>query len=101
MDKKILTTYLIKELGFSKKEAQEETNKFTSNATLELQNEFEFYLEHKYFSGNLITIKGYTAKILLESKIAINPYAAYNIMRQLSDEPDKMLQGIQLGFKMK
>lgn len=101
MDKKMLKNYLIKELGFAKKDAQEETDKFILNATIELQNEFEFYLRYKRFSDSLITVKGYTAQILLESNLAENPYAAHNMMRQLIAEPDKMLQGIQSGFKTK
>ncbi len=101
MDKKILKNYLVKELRFSQKEAQEETDRFILNATIELQNEFEFYLRHKRFTGEPITVKGYTAKILIDSKLAVNPYAAYNMMRQLIAETDKMLQGIQSGFKTK
>lgn len=101
MDKKMLKTYLIEELRFTKKDAQEETNKFTLNATIELQNEFEFYLRYKRFPDSLITVKGYSAQILLESNLAVNPYAAYNMMRQLIAEPDKMLQGVKLGFKRK
>ena len=101
MDKKIFIKYLVNELGFSKIEALDEFNNFSSKATSKLKEEFEYYIKNKTFSKDLISVKGYTAKILLESKVVINPYAAYNIMRQLMDNPEQTLRGIQSHFRVK
>ncbi len=101
MDKKNMMNYLVKELSFSKAEASEEFEKFTSATTAELQDEFEYFIKNGTFADNLIEVEGYTARILLESKLAVNPYAAYNIMQQLIAEPEKMMQGIKSRFRTK
>ena len=59
------------------------------------------FILYKQFADELITVKGYNAKSLLDANLAVNPYAAYNMMRQLITDPDALLQGIRMGFRVK
>ena len=67
----------------------------------DIQKEFEYWIEHKDYMQNGVSIEGYTAKKLSELSDYIDGEAAFMLLIELREAPDKALQRIRNGFKIK
>jgi len=67
----------------------------------DILKEFEYWIEHKTYLPNGICIEGYTAKALAALSEYIDGEAAFMILIELREAPDRALRTIKSGFKMK
>lgn len=63
--------------------------------------EFEYWIEHKQYMPNGISIEGYTAKSLAEMSGYIDGEAAFMLLIELRESPEKALPRIKRGFYIK
>ena len=74
-------------------------NTFEENA--DIQREFEYWIENgEYIKENPVTIEGYTAESLSNEDEHLNGEAAFLMLIELRDNPNKALQMIKNGFKV-
>lgn len=67
----------------------------------DIQKEFEYWIEHKEYVQNGVSIEGYTAQKLSELSAYIDGEAAFMLLIELREAPDKALRRIKDGFKIK
>lgn len=63
--------------------------------------EFEYWIEHKQYMPNGVSIEGYTAKSLAELSGYVDGEAAFMLLIELREAPDKAIRRIKSGFKIK
>lgn len=78
---------------------KQKMNKLTRNN--DVLKEFEYWIEHKQYIANGVSIEGYTAKALAELSDYIDGEAAFMLLIELREAPDKALCRIKSGFKIK
>ena len=78
---------------------KQKLSKFQRNE--DIQKEFEYWIQHKEYVRDGISIEGYTAKKLSELSIYIDGEAAFMLLIELREVPEKALRRIQGGFKIK
>lgn len=67
----------------------------------DIAEEFEYWIEHKSYLQNGISIEGYTAQSLADMSSYVNGEAAFILLIELRESPDKAMQRIKNGFKVK
>lgn len=78
---------------------KQKMSKLTRNN--DVLKEFEYWIEHKQYTPNGVSIEGYTAKSLAELSCYIDGEAAFMLLIELREAPDKALRRIKNGFKIK
>ena len=67
----------------------------------DILKEFEYWIEHKRYIPNGVSVEGYTAKSLAELSHYVDGEAAFMLLIELRETPEKALRRIQGGFKIK
>lgn len=67
----------------------------------DIMSEFEYWIEHKQYIQNGVSIKGYTARSLAELSVYTDGEAAFMLLIELRETPDRALRRIKDGFKVK
>ena len=67
----------------------------------DIQKECEYWIQHKEYMRNGISIEGYTAQKLSELSTYIDGEAAFMLLIELREVPEKALRRIHGGFKIK
>lgn len=67
----------------------------------DIMSEFEYWIEHKQYIQNGVSIKGYTARSLAELSVYADGEAAFMLLIELRETPDRALRRIKDGFKVK
>lgn len=67
----------------------------------DIMSEFEYWIEHKQYIQNGVSIKGYTARSLAELSVYTDGEAAFMFLIELRETPDRALRRIKDGFKVK
>lgn len=78
---------------------KQKMNKLQRNE--DIQKEFEYWIEHKKYVPNGVSIEGYTAQKLSELSAYIDGEAAFMLLIELRETPEKALRRIKSGFKIK
>lgn len=73
--------------------------KFQRN--LDILKEFEHWIEHREYLQNGISVEGYTAKSLSELSTYVDGEAAFMLLIDLRENPERALHKIKSGFKVK
>lgn len=67
----------------------------------DIKEEFEYWLTHKCFMPNGITVEGYSAKSLSEISKFLNGEGAFIMLIKLRENPENAKKQITTGFKIK
>lgn len=67
----------------------------------DIMSEFEYWIEHKQYIQNGVSVKGYTARSLAELSVYTDGEAAFMLLIELRETPDRALRRIKDGFKVK
>jgi len=67
----------------------------------DIMSEFEYWIEHKQYIQNGVSIKGYTARSLAELSVYTDGEAAFMLLIELRETPNRALRRIKDGFKVK
>lgn len=67
----------------------------------DILKEFEHWIAHKEYLQNGISVEGYTAKSLSELSTYVDGEAAFMLLVDLREAPEKALHKIKNGFKVK
>ena len=78
---------------------KQKMNKLSRNE--DVLKEFEYWIEHKTYLQNGVCIEGYTAKSLAALSAYTDGEAAFMLLIELREAPDKALRRIKNGFKIK
>lgn len=78
---------------------KQKMNKLQRNE--DIQEEFEYWIEHKKYVQNGVSIEGYTAQKLSELSAYIDGEAAFMLLIELREAPEKALRRIRGGFRIK
>ena len=63
--------------------------------------EFEYWLETRQYKPNGVLVEGYSAKDLSQISIFLDGEAAFVFLIELRENPERALNQIAKGFKMK
>ncbi len=64
-------------------------------------HEFEYWIEHKHYKKNGVCVEGYTAESLAKLSAYVDGEAAFMLLIELREAPDKAHRRIKNGFKVK
>lgn len=78
---------------------KQKMNKLQRNA--DIMGEFEYWIEHKQYVRNGVSVEGYTARSLAELSSYTDGEAAFMLLIELRETPDRALRRIKNGFKIK
>lgn len=78
---------------------KQKMNKLARNN--DILKEFEYWIAHKQYVPNGVSIEGYTAKSLAELSDYIDGEAVFMILIELREAPDRALRRIKSRFKIK
>lgn len=79
---------------------KQKLTKFEQNP--DISKEFEFWIQNRqYKTEEAVSIEGYTAKKLSEISEYLDGEGAFIILMELRENPNKALERIAKGFKMK
>lgn len=67
----------------------------------DIMSEFEYWIEHKQYVRNGVSVEGYTARSLAELSVFTNGEAAFMLLIELRESPERALRKIKAGFKVK
>lgn len=67
----------------------------------DIKEEFEYWIIHKCFMSNGITVEGYSAKSLSELSKFLDGEGAFIMLIKLREKPEIAKKQIANGFKMK
>lgn len=73
--------------------------KFQRNA--DIMREFEYWIEYKQYQNNGLSVEGYTAQSLAELSAYTDGEAAFMLLIELRETPERALRRIRNGFKVK
>lgn len=78
---------------------KQKMNKLQRNA--DIMSEFEYWIEHKQYMRNGVSVEGYTAQSLAELSAYTDGEMAFMLLIELRETPDRALHRIKNGFKIK
>lgn len=78
---------------------KQKMSKLQRNA--DIMREFEYWIEHKAYLQKGISIEGYTAQSLADLSSYTDGEAAFMLLIELRETPDRALRRIKNGFKIK
>lgn len=79
---------------------KQKLDKFQRNK--DIASEFEYWITNKkYLENNCVLEQGYTAKKIAEISSLLDGEAAFLLLIELREEPEKGLKRIRSGFKLK
>lgn len=67
----------------------------------DIMGEFEYWIEHKQYVRNGVSVEGYTARSLAELSDYTDGEAAFMLLIELREAPERALRRIKNGFKIK
>lgn len=67
----------------------------------DILKEFEYWIEHDKYLQPGVSVEGYTAKSLSELSVYTDGEAAFMLLIELRETPEKALRRIKNGFKVK
>lgn len=67
----------------------------------DILKEFEYWIEHNEYLQPGVSVEGYTAKSLSELSLYIDGEAAFMLLIELREYPEKAFRRIKSGFKIK
>ena len=67
----------------------------------DIMSEFEYWIEHKQYMRNGVSVEGYTARSLAKLSAYTDGEAAFMLLIELRETPDWALRRIKNGFKIK
>ena len=67
----------------------------------DIMKEFEYWIEHKAYLQNGISIEGHTAQSLAKLSAYTDGEAAFMLLIELRENPNRALLRIKSGFKIK
>lgn len=68
---------------------------------VDILKEFEYWIEHSEYLQPGVSVEGYTAKSLSELSKYTDGEAAFMLLIELRETPEKALHRIKNGFKVK
>ncbi len=78
---------------------KQKMSKLQRNA--DIMKEFEYWIEHKAYLQKGISVEGYTARSLADLSAYTDGEAAFMLLIELREAPDRALRRIKSGFKIK
>lgn len=78
---------------------KQKMSKLARNA--DILKEFEYWIEHKQYMPDGVSIEGYTAKSLAELSGYVDGEATFMLLIELREAPDRAIRRIKGGFKIK
>ena len=78
---------------------KQKMSKLQRNA--DIMKEFEYWIEHKAYLPKGISVEGYTARSLADLSAYTDGEAAFMLLIELREAPDRALRRIKSGFKIK
>lgn len=78
---------------------KQKMNKLSRNK--DILEEFEYWIKNKKYMADGVSIEGYTAKSLAELSPYTNGEAAFMLLIELREAPDKAFHRIKRGFQIK
>lgn len=67
----------------------------------DILSEFEYWIEHNQYLQNGVSVEGYTAQSLAKMSEFIDGEAAFMLLIELREAPEKALHRINDGFQLK
>lgn len=67
----------------------------------DIMGEFEYWIEHKQYVRNGVSVEGHTARSLAELSDYTDGEAAFMLLIELREAPERALRRIKNGFKIK
>lgn len=67
----------------------------------DILKEFEYWIEHKAFTSSGISVEGYTAQSLSALSAYVDGEAAFMLLVELREAPNRAHNRIKNGFKVK
>ena len=67
----------------------------------DIMREYEYWIEHKQYQNNGLSVEGYTAQALAELSAYTDGEAAFMLLIELRETPERALRRIKNGFKVK
>jgi hypothetical protein len=67
----------------------------------DIAEEFEYWIQHRAYKSDGITVEGYTAKQISEESQYMNGEGTFMMLIELRENPQKALAKIARGFKIR
>ena len=67
----------------------------------DIMSEFKYWIEHKQYMRNGVTAEGYSARSLAELSAYTDGEAAFMLLIELRETPERALHRVKRGFKVK
>ncbi len=67
----------------------------------DIMQEFEYWLQKRQYKANGVVVEGYSANDLAQLSVFLDGEGAFTFLIELRENPEKALEQIARGFKMK